>query len=263
MRFFKKFYEQLLSGDLQINAAALSFSTILSIIPFLAVTLAIIQYFNGLESFYPKIEALLLSFFKGPAGNEGIEIIKKIFRRIQNGRAGTIGAVTLVLASMLLMKDIERAFHRVWNISNKRPLYKRIFVYWFLLMLIPFLLAGSVALSSIKQLHTASSLAPSQFWPAFILFFVLFCLYKLVPNLKVKNLPAAIGAAAGTFGLILLFKFFKILTTEVFNYSKVYGSVAALPALLIWILITWYIILLGASVTASFHSGGNGASART
>lgn len=253
MRFFKRFFGQLTNGDLQLNAAALSFSTVLSLIPFFAVTLAIVQYFNGLEALYPKIEALLLSFLKGPAGNEGIEIIKKIFKRIQNGRAGTVGAVTLVLASMLLMKDIERAFHRVWNISNKRPLFKRIFFYWLLIMLIPFLLAGSVALSSLKQIHEASIKTGAPIWPIIILYLSLFFLYKLIPNIKVKVIPALLGAAIGTAGLVALFKFFKILTTEVFNYSKVYGSVAALPALLIWILITWYIILLGASFTASLQ----------
>jgi membrane protein len=249
----KNFYELLLKGEIQLVAAALSFSTVLSLIPFLAVSLATIQYINGFEAMYPKVEALTLEYFQGPMGAEGVQFIRKVFTRVQAGRMGTAGALALILASILLINNMEKGIHRIWGLPSRRPLIQRIFYYWIALLLFPAGLAVYVAISSMKFLSAAATIVPNYWVNYSILFLVLYFVYKVVPNTKVSIGAAGVGAISGTIGLTALFRSFKWLSQSFFSWGKLYGSFAAIPALLLWILLTWYVILIGAAITASFR----------
>lgn len=241
-------------GELQLVAASLSFSTALAIIPFFAVVLAALQYFGALDSLYPKVEALLFTNFKGSLGTEGVNVFKKIIQRIHEGRTGTVGALVLILTSTRLIYDMEHGIHRVWHIKTKRSLFQRLFAYWLLLLIFPFLLAIYVAFINFKTVEPIILLFPSEFRVVSILFLFLFLTYKFVPNTKVKWVPALISAAVATGLLSILQMFFKTLSREIFNYSKVYGSIAAIPAFLIWILFVWQIILFGVALNASLQN---------
>lgn len=248
-----RFWCLLTTGELQLVAGALSFSTILSLIPFMAVSLATVQYIGGLETIYPKLESMALNYFHGPMGTDGTRIIRRVLHRVHAGRMGTWGALALILASAFLINDIERGLNRIWNLSDRRPVYKRIFFYWIFLLFFPAVLAIYVAFSSLKMFTGSTALVPIEVVNYAILFFILFFIYKVVPNTKVSLGAAFIGSLAGTFGLSVLLKSFKWITHSFFSWGKLYGSFAAIPALLIWILLTWYVVLIGAAVTASFR----------
>lgn len=249
----QRFWNLVVTGELQLVAGALSFSTLLSLIPFLAVSLATIQYVSGFETLYPKVEGFVLQYFHGPTGEEGIRMIKRVFKRVYTGRSGTLGAMALILASVLLMNDMERGIHRIWNLQQRRPLYHRIFYYWVFLILFPATLAILVGLTSMKAFGTVTSVIPLGLIQTAVLFFILFFIYKVVPHTKVSKASAAIGAACGTLGLVILGKSFKWLSQTFFSWGKLYGSLAAIPALLIWVLLIWYVILVGVAITASFR----------
>jgi membrane protein len=253
MKPIRRFWDLVASGELQLVAGALSFSTLLSVIPFLAVALATIQYVGGFETIYPKVEALVLQYFQGPTGKEGTVIVAKFFRRIQTGRLGGWGAFGLILASTFLMNDMERGLHRIWNLSDRRPLHQRVFFYWLFLILFPAALAVYVAVTSLKFFAAGSGQYTVLLMNYFVTWTTLFLVYKLVPNTKVSSLAAMLGALSGTAGLVFLFRSFKWLSQSFFVWGKMYGSFAALPALLIWVLLTWYVVLIGAAVTASFR----------
>ncbi|MEZ0390875.1 MAG: YihY/virulence factor BrkB family protein [Pseudobdellovibrionaceae bacterium] len=253
MKPLKRFWELVKTGELQLVAGALSFSTLLSLIPFMAVSLATLQYVGGLETIYPKVEKLVLQYFQGPTGTEGVQIVKKVFRRIHAGRMGSWGAVALVLASIFMINDMERGLNRIWNLTDRRPVHKRIFLYWIFMVIFPAALAIYVAVSSMKVFSGATSSLSNQVINDFLLFFTLYFVYKVVPNTKVSIGAAAVGAFTGTLGLIALFRSFKWLSQSFFSWGKLYGSFAAAPTLLIWVLLTWYMVLVGAAVTASFR----------
>lgn len=253
MKPIRRFWDLVSNGELQLVAAALSFSTLLSLIPFLAVSLATIQYIGGLETLYPKIEAAALEYFSGPIGAEGTRIIRSVFHRIHAGRMGGFGAVALVLTAVLMIADMERGFHRIWNLPSRRPLYKRILNYWLVLLLFPAGLAVYVAVTSMKIFSGAQSIIPLPTLNIAVLLLTLYFIYKMVPNTKVHFLSALVGAVSATAGLILLFRSFKWITQNVFVWGKLWGSFAAIPALLIWILLTWYVVLIGAALSASFR----------
>lgn len=253
MKPFRRFWDLVISGELQLVAAALSFSTLLSLIPFMAVSLATIQYVGGTETFYPKLEAAALEYFEGPTGTEGVKVIRRALHRIQAGRMGAWGAVALVLASIFLVNDMERGLHRVWNLPNRRPVYQRIFFYWVALLFFPAGLAIYVALSSVRISDGSSQMMSLAVLNPIILFMTLYYIFKVVPNTKVSIGAAFLGSCFATAGLSMLYKCFKWLSHSFFSWGKLYGSFAAIPGLLIWILLTWYVILIGAAITASFR----------
>lgn len=245
--------KQMKDGELQLVAASLSFSTAIAFIPFIAVVLATFQSIGNLEFLYPKVESLLLMHFKTAAGSEATKWIRIIIRNVGDGRMGVTGAIVLFITSLRLLHDMEVGIHRVWNLKNRRPLYKRIFAYWIFILLLPFGLAFYVGLDSLEQLHFAKRLFPAWLMNSVILFGSLFAIYKFVPDIRVKN-KAALAAAllAGT-GLWLTQMGYKWLGAWVFNYNRIYGALGAIPLLLIWMLTLWNIFLAGVAISASIQ----------
>jgi membrane protein len=164
---------------------------------------------------------------------------------------GFYGAIFLVMASVFLVNDIERAIHKVWNLPDRRPLYLRLFFSWMFLIVAPIILAVVFAVSSMKAMVGLTSAVPPTVYSTTLLFVTLAMIYKFMPNTKVLWRAAIWGAGFATFGLVVLVKSFKILTTKVFIYSKVYGSLAAVPGFLIWILVIWHVVLIGAAISAN------------
>ncbi len=234
-------------------AAALSFSTILSLIPLLAVSLAALQYIESLDGLYPKVESVVLEYFQGPIGEAGIKIVQKAFKRIHTGKLGPWGAAGLILASLMLISEMEKAIHRIWHLPERRPFYQRLFLFWIFLILFPSALLIFVGLTSMKIFGDANYSAQIPIFQNLILFLGLFLGYKFIPNTKVNNRAAGLGALVATLGLGILAKSFKWMSQSLFTWSKLYGSLAAIPALLVWILFIWYIVLLGVAITANFR----------
>ena len=134
----KDMIQQMRDGELALVAASLSFSTAIALVPFIAVVLATFQSIGGLEALYPKVEALLLRNMREAAGSDVTNFIRIFLKNISAGKLGTTGAVLLFLTSIRLLHDMEVAIHRVWNVRNSRPFYKRLIYQWALILVIPF-----------------------------------------------------------------------------------------------------------------------------
>ncbi|MFN7728496.1 MAG: YihY/virulence factor BrkB family protein [Bdellovibrio sp.] len=249
----KRFWSLITHEDLGLTAAALSFTTVLALIPFVAVTLAALNYFHALEALTPKVEFFLLQNLQGTAGNEGVALVRKVIGRIQSGKIGSFGAFILILTSTRMMFELERAFHRIWQVKNRRPLAKRLFFSWMFLILFPFGLALWVAVFSAKTIaQPLSQILP--FGSGFlVIFLVLLLLLKLLPSLKVSWNAAIVGSVFSTVLLWVLERSFKFMSAQVFSYGKVYGSLAAIPASLLWIFLIWLSILWGVALSASMQ----------
>lgn len=255
---FKKFkrtlrdaYEQMNEGEMRLVAASLAFSTLFSLVPFLAVTLATFKVLGGLDVIYPRVEAFLLSNLAAGAGKEAIGVIRHSIGRIHAGVLGTGGALFLIAISMRLLHDMEWGIHRVWNIPNRRPLIQRIFTYWFLILLCPMFLAVYVGFLSLKKISGIDAWMPTPMLNAVVMVGVLYAVYKLVPNVKVKKAPALFAAIMASLVLSGVQGTFTWIAKFFFNYGKIYGSVAALPIFLLWLLTIWYVILGGVVISAS------------
>lgn len=238
-------------GELRLVASSLSFSTLLSLVPFLAVTLSIFKEVGGLEFFYPKVEAFVLSYLEQATSRQAMQVVQRILQRIQAGALGTTGAVILVFTSFKLLHDMERGVNRVWNEKELRPFYRRLALNMFFLVLFPLVMAIYAGFRSIAFFRPYFKANLQNLTDFFLLFGGLFLIYKLVPHVKVQNRPAVISALLASALLLGLKNSFTWLAQQVFTYSKVYGSLATLPLLCLWILGVWHIVLAGVAFCAS------------
>ena len=248
----KNVFRQIFASDTQFIAASLAYSSILSLIPFLALTLAVFKLIGGLEFLYPKVELLFLQYFSDTTGADTSLIIKKMFDRIQAKALGSSAAFMLVLTSWRLLHDIESGIQRMWSKEITRPLYKRIFLSWLLLLLFPLGLAVYVGFRSLEIMKPFYKFG-APIMDFFIVLLVLYLLYKIIPDSKVKKRAAFIGALVSSIGLTILKLSFTFLAKKAFQFDKIYGSLAAIPLLLFWILLLWYIVLFGVAVGSNIQ----------
>lgn len=245
--------QQMRDGELALVAASLSFSTAIALVPFIAVVLATFQSIGGLEAFYPKVEALLLSNVKEAAGSDVIKVMRMFLKNINAGKLGTTGAVFLFITSIRLLHDMEVGIHRVWNQKNSRPFYKRLIYQWALILVIPVLLAIYVGFTSLEQFQFVHRLIPAAISNSLVLVGSLFLIYKLVPDVPVRPKAAFISALITSLTMYAVHKTYALIAIKFFSYNKLYGSFAALPILLLWILTIWYVILGGVALCASLQ----------
>lgn len=245
--------QQMRDGEMQLVAAALSFSTALGLIPFLAVVLATFQSIGGLEAFYPKVEGLLLSYMREAAGGEATKFIRIFLKNISAGKLGTTGAVLLLITTVRLLHDMEVGINRVWNHRNSRPFYKRFIYQWFWILLVPVALAVYVGFTSLEQLKFVRAVVPPFITNAIVMVGLIYAIYRLVPDLPVHRNAALISAVIASAGLYGVHKGFALIAVKFFSYNKIYGSFAALPLLLLWMLTLWYVFLAGVALCASLQ----------
>ncbi|MNJ96822.1 ribonuclease BN [compost metagenome] len=245
--------QQMRDGEMQLVAASLSFSTALGLIPFLAVVMATFQSIGGLEAFYPKVEGILLSYMREAAGGEATKFIRIFLKNISAGKLGTTGAVLLFITSIRLFHDMEVGIHRVWNHRNTRPFYKRLIYQWGWMLFIPMALAIYVGFTSLEQLKFVRAVVPPGISNAFVLVGGVYMIYKIVPDIHVSKRAAFIASLIASLGLYGVHKGYSLIAVKFFAYNKIYGSFAALPLLLLWILTLWYVFLGGVALCASLQ----------
>lgn len=252
-QILKNTAQQIRDGELQLVAASLSFSTILGMVPFLAIVLATFQSIGGLEALYPKVESFLLLYLREAAGSDVTKFIRIFIKNINAGKLGTTGAIFLFITSLKLIHDMDVGINRIWAQSRTRPFYQRLLYQWVFILIIPVALAIYVGYISLEKFQFVRKIFPVPFSNGLVLIGTLFMVYKFVPDLKVHSKAALISAVISALSMLAVHKGFAFLTIEVFNYNKIYGSFAALPILLLWVLALWSVILTGVALCAGIQ----------
>ena len=242
-------YRRILQAEIPLIAGSLSFTTVLTLVPFLAVSLSVFHWLGGLEGLLKQIEPFILKNLVESSGVEFSRYLLKAIRRIHSGALGVTGVVGLLLASTRLFIDMEKAIQRVWLVKTKRALWKRLIVYWSVMFGGPLIVAALLGVIGSKDLGLIR-IFPSELIAATLALFGLFLIYKWVPARAVEFRPAFASALLATVGLALAQEFYAGTMRELFRFSKVYGSLAGIPLFLLWIFLLWWIILLGATLTA-------------
>lgn len=245
-------------SDLRWVAGSLAFSTVLSLVPFLALTLALFQKFGGLEFLEPKVQQLFLQYFQQAVGNEASLVLKKVLQRLQSNTVGLTSFIFLLFTSLRLLQDIQNGINRMWKTKKKRPLLRQIFTSWLLLFSITIALAAYTGVRSLDFLKPI--LKGRKEILDFTVFGVgLFLLYKLLPMARVRWQSALTAAIFAGLGLVVLQNSFAWITKSFFQLSKIYGSLATIPLVLTWVLFLWNVILAGAALAASLDNSHNAA----
>ena len=238
------------------SAAALCFTTLLSLVPLATVILMIFTAFPSFDSFSNDIQGFIFSNFVPTSGNVVQENLTALIAN--SSKLTGIGIGMLILSALLLMDTIEGTLNDIWNITNKRKTAPRFMVYWAVLTLGPLLIGASLAgtsyLVSLPLLHeTAITLETKTRLLGLLPFFAttLACtlLYAIVPNTYVPLRNAFVGAVVAAILFELAKKGFAMYITAFPTYQMIYGALAAIPIFLIWIYISWMVALIGAELS--------------
>lgn len=239
------------------KASALTYSTLLAIVPILAILFAIARGF-GLDNL---LESQIISGFGGPtqATETILLFVDSYLSQAKSGVFIGVGIIMLLWSVLILINNMEVTFNRIWQVKKARTMYRKITDYFSMLLLMPLLLVVSGGLSifmstMLKNIEDFTLLAPIvKFLIRLIPFVLTWCmftaLYLFMPNTKVKFKHALIsGILAGTAHQAFQFLYISS-QVWVSRYNAIYGSFAALPLFLLWLQISWTICLFGAELT--------------
>jgi membrane protein len=253
------------SMELKLNvlAASLTYRTLLSLVPGLAVLFAVARGFgllniikSQISTYFPGQEEILV---------EVTGFIDNSLEHAQGGVFAGVGVIVLLYTVFILFSDIENNFNTIWQLSKGRTIQRRISDYFALIFIMPVFIVLNSALSLMISSSTMYFDAFSyilnplvtqvlNILPFFIIILVLTLLYKFMPNTKVKFLNAFIAAlVAGT--ALQIFQLVYISgQLWITKYNAIYGSFAALPLLLLWLQLSWNIVLMGVELSFSLQN---------
>lgn len=239
------------------KASALTYSTLLAIVPILAILFAIARGF-GFDSL---MENQIISGFGGPTETTEVilQFVNSYLSQTKSGIFIGVGLVMLLWSVLNLIDNMEITFNRIWQVKKARSMYRKITDYFSMLLLIPILLVVSGGLSifmstMLTNVADFTLLAPLgkfliQLIPFALTWFMFTGLYVYMPNTKVKFKHALIsGILAGTAHQAFQFLYISS-QLWVSRYNAIYGSFAALPMFLLWLQVSWTICLFGAELT--------------
>lgn len=253
------------------QAAALSYHTIFGIVPLAIVMLLIFQSFPAYKSVGEKVKSLVykelrFSNIESPADEyeqsektvaptEYLdEIIGKFFTGTNKGSITLISVLVVIWAALALLSTIEKAFNNIWHVTQGRGFLHRMINYWALLTLGPLLLGAGIFITTkyatFGQLQKTvlAHIAPTvlSYIVATVGFFLL---YFVLPNTKVKTKAAIWSAAVAALVWMIMKNVFGYYVTEYKPYGTVYGVMALVPIAVMWIYISWLVVLFGLQLT--------------
>jgi membrane protein len=244
-----------------LRASALSFTTILSIVPFFALTFAVLKGL-GVQN---KLEPYILN--QVAAGSH--EIVDNIVTYINNTNMtsiGAIGLVTLLVTVITLLDSIEDAFNVIWGVRETRSFYRKFSDYLSVLISGPLLLLAAISITTSLQSQTLIKwvlestylgdllLLIFRLIPYFSVWLAFFFLYIFIPNTKVRFRSALLGGIlAGTVWQLAQWGYIHS-QVGVAKYNAIYGTLALLPIFMVWIYTSWLIVLFGVEVVAAHQN---------
>lgn len=250
-------FTRLMRDNLIQVASSLTFTTVLAIVPLLAVILSLFTAFPLFTDFKESLDAFLTNNLMPPSMSENIMSYLNAFAQ-QASRLTTIGVGFLIVTSIMLMMTIDEALNKIWHIRRQRPISQRILVYWAILSLGPIMLGASLWATAFlarekfgltDDLSLLSSILVSLI-PILLSVIGFTLLYLVAPNGKVALKDALIGGFTTALLLEIMKAGFTYYITRFPSYTLIYGTFATIPLFLLWIYLSWLVVLFGASVTA-------------
>ncbi|MBL8259049.1 MAG: YihY/virulence factor BrkB family protein [Candidatus Competibacteraceae bacterium] len=253
-----------LDGQLNKQASSLAYTTLLSLVPLLAVTFSVLKGF-GVQN---QLEPMLMNYLE-PMGQPGLEAGSKILDFVNNLQVGVLGSLGIALlfyTVLSLLQKIEEAFNQIWRTPLGRSWARRFSDYLSVILVGPvFLFAGlSISVSALNNewVQNLAAIEPFGlliFGLGRLLPYLLICLtfafmYAFLTNTRVQLMPALIGgvfAGALWFAIGLIFAKFVANSS---SYSAIYSGFAAAVLFVIWVNVGWLIVLVGAQVACYWQN---------
>ena len=244
-----------------LTASSLTFTTSIALVPFFTVALAVFTAFPMFSTLQDALQAWLVkSLIPDDIARQVLGYLTQFSG--QASKLGGVGLAVLLATAIALILTIDRTLNSIWRVRQPRPLAQRMLIYWAAITLGPLVLAASLAVTSYVVSASSGLVGALPVSVRFVLdvaqFFLvaggMAALYRYVPNTYVKWPHALVGGLFVAAGLEIGKKVLSLYLTAVPTYSLVYGAFAALPILLVWIYVSWIIVLMGAVITAYLPS---------
>lgn len=249
--FAKVFFKRMIENQLPVKAGYLTYNTMLAIVPLIMVIFSMFTLFPFFTEATDNLKDLIYDNFAPSAG----DLVKENLENFVNNskKMGIISTIGLVVVALLLIHNVDTSLNSVWHEPRKRSIFVSFLLYGLILIFAPLLAGLSIAITSyvmsLKFFEHSAVTSMSTYllnYVPFLLIWLLFSLvYWLVPNTKVKIRHAMLGALfAATFFTLGKQAFIWYITTFP-SYQAIYGALAILPITLLWIHLSWQVVLLG------------------
>jgi membrane protein len=237
-------------------AGALTFTSILALVPMVTIAFALFTAFPLFSTFRSALEAYFIqNLMPANMANTILGYINQFASK--SARLSAVGGVALIFTSGMTMATIDHTFNRIWRVQTSRPLLQRILVYWAIITLGPLLIGVSISATSYVGGATTGVFGGAMLGSGFytlasiVLTTCAFTLlYITVPNQVVDWHDAIWGGLLAGVAFEIAKRLFTAYVIKFPTYTMIYGAVAALPIFLLWVYMLWMITLVGALLTA-------------
>ncbi|WP_150910581.1 YihY/virulence factor BrkB family protein [Marinobacter halotolerans] len=257
----------MVSGHLALHAMSLVYTTLLSIVPLLALSFSVLKALGV----HQRMEPMLFQFFE-PMGPQGIQLAEQILGFVDNMKVGVLGSVGLALlvyTVISLVQKIERSFNMIWRVPDMRSMAQRFSNYLSVIMVGPLLMVSAIGVSatifSSTVVQTLMEIEPlgsiilfvSRFTPFLLVVGAFTFVYIFIPNTRVKLKYAFVGGLIAGISWQAAGMLFASFVAGSAKYAAIYSSFAIGIILLIWVYLNWMILLLGASIAFYLQNPGS------
>lgn len=241
--------------DLATHAAALTFSTLVSLVPLLTLGFAMLKGFGGGEEASARLAESMSSM---PVQfQEFVTSMVDVVLRANFKTLGWVGVAVLFVTAVQVLGSIEASFNRVWGVKESRPLWRKFTNYISVTVVVPVLIMTAFAVSaSLKSQVIAAQISESgrlyttllSLTPFATVWVALFLLFVFMPNTHVRRRSAAGSALLTAIFWLAWQRIYISMQVSLSRYDAVYGTFASIPIFLLWLYVSWMLILLGAEM---------------
>jgi len=255
VQFVILLWEQLVRDKVIIRASGLAYSSLLATVPLIAVIFAVLTAFGALDDLQVKVQDFLLSNFL-PTQHDDIVTLLEQFTA-NTTKLGFFGFAFLTLAAILLLDSIESNFNDIYHVTSRRRIIAKITAYTSVLVFGTLFIGASISISARLEAMLLRGVSVDLSWitrqmswlfPLILAFLAFLLVFMVVPFSRVRFKSAVIGAATSAILFEVGKNVFANWVGQTVRYSTVYGSLAVVPIFLIWLYITWIVVLLGLEV---------------
>ncbi|MBD3337182.1 MAG: YihY family inner membrane protein [Candidatus Eisenbacteria bacterium] len=248
-------------GRVALRASAMTFTTLLTLIPLLILAFTIIRSLGGFTDLEARLETFIIDTFAPGSQEQVRQWMTGFFSNIRSGAYRSVSILILFLGGLGLLGSIEGAFNEIWGVHRGRSLFHRFSTYTTIIFLGPLLIGLSLSMTAGLRAPGGWDDGPGaplisflaslglQLIPILLTGLAFTMLYLIMPNVRVRlraALPA--GLAAGIVWEITKWGY-GLYLSQATHYGALYGSLAGIPLFLLWVYLTWLVVLFGAHLT--------------
>jgi membrane protein len=253
--FVRQIFIQFIDDGCTGRAGGLAYASLLSLVPLMTVSFTVMSAFPIFRKIGLQVQDFIFKNFVATSAQIIQEHLQKFASQAAN--LSTTGLVFLLITAILMVFNMEQAFNAIWHVKRSRKGVQAFMMYWAVLTLLPVLIGIGFAISSYffslpMILGTAETLGLKgpilKYFPYVLTFIAFTVLYITLPNCKVMVRHAMVGGVVATVLFELAKYTFGLYVLHFPTYELLYGTLAAIPLFLLWVYVSWLVILFGAVV---------------